>query len=218
MVYLVSLSMLDLLLPAMSHLGACDERINNLPPIVQIDSRAFDPQHVLRQKATPLHFPLSEQDKKDIDLLKKKFKGMLGSGGLAAPQIGISKQIIIFQAPNDEQWKKFRKNLTQYMPVTVWINPSFSPIGLEQQENWGTCFSVKDVAALTRCYQTISYRAYDAEKEEWVEGKATGFLSYLIQHEIGHLNGQLLIDNSLKTISMEDYRRMREAAGKSKDI
>lgn len=77
----------------------------------------------IRVKAKKLIFPLSLEDLRDISILEQKYDQEENCAGLAAPQIGISKQIIVFAVPNDEEIKKWRPDLTDTMPKTIWINP-----------------------------------------------------------------------------------------------
>jgi peptide deformylase len=49
------------------------------------------------------------------------------------------------------------------MPKTLWINPSYKPIGTEMHEDYEGCFSVKDVIGPVKRYKKINYRAFDQE-------------------------------------------------------
>ena len=83
------------------------------------------------------------------------------------------------------------------MPKTLWINPSYEPLGEEMHEDYEACFSVKDIAGLVRRYKQVHYRAYDKDGK-LIEGKAEGFLARIIQHEIDHLNGILFLQGDSK--------------------
>lgn len=171
----------------------------------------------IRIQAKELIFPLSESDLEDISTLEKKFDQEEGCAGLAAPQIGISKRIIIFALPDDPEIKKWRPDFTQSMPKTIWLNPSFEASGDDMSEDYEACFSVPNIAAKVKRYNKINYKAYDIEGN-LIQGQAEGFLARIIQHEIDHLNGILFIDHVSKDslMSMEEYRQMRKEAMESK--
>jgi peptide deformylase len=185
-----------------------------LPDYQAVDFNAQLFPKVLRLTAKKLTFPLTQEDIEDIKTLEKKYDQEDNCAGLAAPQIGISKQVIVFAA-NEPDLKKWRPDFTQNMPKTIWINPSYEPIGDEKHEDYEGCFSVIDRAGTVNRYQKIRYKAYNLQGE-LQEGIAEGFLARLIQHEIDHLNGKLFIDlipeNEL--MSIESYRMMRSEAMK----
>ncbi len=174
-----------------------------------------DPQDtrvdILLKPAQPLSFPLSREDREIIQTLMNKFDQEDNCAGLAAPQIGFSKQIIIFEVPDDPQLKKWRPDLIQTMPKTIWINPIYVPVGEEKHTDYEGCFSVKDLAGPVARFTAIRYRASTPEGT-CVEGLAEGFLARLLQHEIDHLRGRCFIDyvpeNEL--LSIEEYRRRRQ--------
>ena len=166
---------------------------------------------------TPAHafvFPLTDQDLNDLDMLQTKYAEEENCSGLAAPQIGISKCAIIFEVPDDEILRRFRKDLTQSMPKTLWLNPHYE--GIESKgtnDDWEGCFSVADLVGLVTRYNEITYEAYDKEGVLHA-GMAQGFLARVIQHEIDHLNGQLFIDliPTDRRMTREAYMEMRKKA------
>jgi peptide deformylase len=145
--------------------------------------------------------------------LEDKFDQEKNCSGLAAPQIGISKRAIIFRVENDENLKKWRSNLEQFMPKTILINPLCTPIGEDTNDDYEGCFSVDNVAGLVTRANKISYSAMDIDGNT-ITGEAKGFLARVIQHEIDHLNGVLFIDlaKAENILDIEEYRRLRAAA------
>jgi peptide deformylase len=188
------------------------EQIDELPIYIAWEEKS-DTDKMLRRKTIAFSFPLSLEDKRDIDILEKKFDGEESCSGLAAPQIGISKKAIVFHAPNDPKLKKWRTDLTQTMPKSIWLNPSFEPIGSEMSEAFEACFSVPNTAGPVKRYTKIKYKAYDINGN-LIQGEAEGFLARVIQHEIDHLNGKLYIDYVAKEdmLTMEEYRERRKKA------
>lgn len=173
---------------------------------------------VLTARATEIMFPLSVEDKQDLEMLEQKFDEEENCAGLAAPQIGICKQIIVFEAPDNPELRKWRPDLTQTMPKTIWINPSYE--GIEEEgfhEDYEACFSVGGVAAPIQRFKKILYRAYDPSGH-LVEGIAEGFLARLIQHETDHVHGILYVDrvkDKSLILPVEEYRRRRAEAMES---
>jgi peptide deformylase len=192
----------------MTYLSASD-----LPDYVILN----DPQEkrvaVLSTPAQPLTFPLSNEDKESVRILVAKFDQAEKCAGLAAPQIGIGKQIIVFVVPDDPNFKKFRPDLVQTMPKTVWINPSYEPLGEEMTTAIEGCFSVMDIAGSVGRYTKIRYKAFTVEGAP-IEGVAEGYLARVIQHEVDHINGRCFIDlvPEKERFSMDEYWIKREAA------
>jgi peptide deformylase len=193
-------------------LAGCAAEQNNLPAYVDI-YKTQDPRiGVLTKKARTLSFPLSSEDLAMIQALEAKFDQEENCAGLAAPQIGYDIRAIVFAVPDDEE----RPDLTQTMPKTVWLNPSYTPIGHEKHTDYEACFSVEGMAGAVDRYKKIHYNAYLIDGSK-VEGIAEGFLARLIQHEIDHTNGILYKDKVKKGefLPVEAYREKRSKAMKN---
>jgi peptide deformylase len=172
-----------------------------------------DKPAVLITPAKRLTFPLTSEDQNDIKVLEAKFDAEKNCAGLAAPQIGIAKQIIVFAAPEDPNLKKWRSDFTQTMGKTLWINPSYEGIGEDKNEDYEACFSVLEMAGPVKRYKNIRYKAYTITGD-LVEGLAEGFLARIIQHESDHVNGKLFIDYvpEDQLLKIDEYRKKRAAA------
>lgn len=167
---------------------------------------------VLRALAMPVSLPISDEDRLSIDTLVLKFDTEGTCAGLAAPQIGISKRIIVFATPDTPALRIWRPDLSDIMTKTVWLNPEYE--GVEEQgyhEDYEGCFSVEGLAGTVRRYKQIRYTAINEQGQE-IKGVANGYLARLIQHEIDHLNGVLFTDIAKDTFPIEEYRKMREEA------
>lgn len=163
----------------------------------------------LRLRAADVSFPLAEEDRISMETLSQKFDREGNCAGLAAPQIGISKRIIVFATPDSPELRIWRPDLSDTMSKTIWINPSY--VGIEEagyHEDFEGCFSVEGVAGLVKRYKEIHYTAYTPDGEE-LQGTIRGYLARLVQHEIDHLNGVLFSDMATNVIPMEEYRQMR---------
>jgi peptide deformylase len=162
-----------------------------LPEYIQIDNEECHNRDVLRKSAPRVEFPLSDEDKTVLQQLVEKFKSEAKCAGLAAPQIGYSKQMIIFHVP--ESVKELRKDVFDEIPPTVLINPQYQPLSDEKTIDWEGCFSVKYIMAEVPRFTQIAYQGYDVSGNK-IEKIAKGYLARVIQHEVGHLNGELFID------------------------
>ena len=180
-----------------------------LPDYVHIDDENCKSRDVLRTPAQDIEFPLSDDNKTVLNQLMDKFGKEQNCAGLAATQIGYGKRIIVLHVPEDV--KSLRKDVYEIVPPTVLFNPQYHPIGDEKTIDWEGCFSVKYTMGEVLRYTTIAYQGYDASGNK-VEGIAKGFLARLIQHEIGHLNGELFIDlitKGCRNGPIEEMRALR---------
>jgi peptide deformylase len=106
--------------------------------------------------------------------------------GLAAPQIGVDLQLVIFgtDAPNP------RYPDAPVVPRTVLLNPVITPLGSEEEEDWEGCLSVPGLRAMVPRYQRIRYTGFD-EVGNAIDRVAEGFHARVVQHECDHLIGKL---------------------------
>ena len=105
--------------------------------------------------------------------------------GLAAPQIGVNQQIIIFGFEDDDRAAKEDK-----VPQTILINPRLSFLSEERDEIWEGCLSVPGLRGLVPRYTHIHYSGYDADGNV-IQRDASGFHARVVQHEYDHLMGRL---------------------------
>jgi peptide deformylase len=184
-----------------------------LPEFVVMDNPNDDRVGVLRISAPLSTFPLSQEDRDIIATLVAKYDESDNCAGLAAPQLGYSKRFIVIEVKDDPQLKKWRPDLVQTIPKSVWVNPSYEPIGDEKTTDYEACFSCSEMAGPVSRYTNIRYQAYTPEGD-LIEGQAQGFLARLIQHEIDHVNGRLFTDlvPEGELLSIDEYRERRRAA------
>ena len=102
--------------------------------------------------------------------------------GLAAPQVHLSKRIIIFRNPDIEE--------KQRIQITPLVNPVFKPLSDEKEDDWEGCLSIPGMQGLVRRYKKISYYGFDIDGNK-IENIAEGLHARVIQHEIDHLDGIL---------------------------
>jgi peptide deformylase len=106
--------------------------------------------------------------------------------GLAAPQIGVSLQVVVFGSgqPNP------RYPDAPPVPPTVLINPELTRIGADEQLGWEGCLSVPGLRGLVPRWAELRYQGFD-EHGTVIDRTVSGFHARVVQHECDHLWGQL---------------------------
>lgn len=166
-------------------------------------------EDVLLKPAQEITFPLSSKIKTFIKDFIVKFKETENCAGLAAPQVGKPYKIIILHV--EEDYKNYRDDVYDLLPMTVYINPSYEPIGDEMVVDWEACFSVESQAGKVPRHKKIKFKAYDV-KGHVIEKEVEGFLARLLQHETDHVNGRLITSrfrDDLPHGTFEEIRTMR---------
>ncbi|KGP63214.1 peptide deformylase [Legionella norrlandica] len=147
-------------------------------------------RQMLKKPAKNIKFPLNQKDKELIEAMKEKLYA-LGGVGLAAPQVNSEKQIIAIYIPEEAQL--IRDNAKIY-PMHILINPSYEPLsGAKIVNDFEGCYSVSNKAGKVPRYDSIQLKYYD-EEGQYHQQIEYGFYARVLQHEIDHLNGILIID------------------------
>ncbi len=124
--------------------------------------------------------------------------------GLAAPQIGILKRIIIardFFVSPENQKEVLSKEY-------VLVNPKIISKSKETEIDFEGCLSIPDTYGKVERSKKIKVKALD-ENGETLRMTANGFLARVIQHEVDHLDGVLFTDKMIgDPISEEDLDAM----------
>lgn len=105
--------------------------------------------------------------------------------GLAAPQIGVDLQVVIFGYSRNVRYPD-----APPVPPTVLINPVVTPLGDEQVAGWEGCLSVPGLRGEVPRLVRIRYSGFDAQGQA-IEREADGFHARVVQHECDHLIGRL---------------------------
>jgi peptide deformylase len=105
--------------------------------------------------------------------------------GLAAPQIGVGLQVVIFGFD-----KLARYPEAEPVPPTVLVNPVIEPVGATVEDGWEGCLSVPGLRGVVPRHAHIRYRGHDAHGLR-IDREATGFHARVVQHECDHLVGIL---------------------------
>ena len=106
--------------------------------------------------------------------------------GLAAPQIGVNLQLVIFGSDAVNPRYPDRP----VVPKTVLINPVITPLGADEEEDWEGCLSVPGLRGVVPRWSRIRYTGFD-EKGQPIDRTVDGFHARVVQHECDHLIGKL---------------------------
>ncbi|MEY2861975.1 MAG: hypothetical protein RL392_2433, partial [Pseudomonadota bacterium] len=133
--------------------------------------------------------PVVEFDSDDLHLL---ITDMLDTtraangAGLAAPQIGVDLQLVIFGSNDFNPRYPDRPRV----PPTVLINPVITPIGDEEESDWEGCLSVPGLRGVVPRWAHIRYTGFDQYGDP-TDRTVSGFHARVVQHECDHLWGKL---------------------------
>jgi peptide deformylase len=105
--------------------------------------------------------------------------------GLAAPQIGVDLQVVIFGFDHNERYPD-----APPVPSTVLINPTITPLTDQMDEGWEGCLSVPGLRGIVPRVARIRYSGFDADGRR-IDREADGFHARVVQHECDHLIGRL---------------------------
>jgi len=150
---------------------------------------------VLREKALEVD-EITPKINKLIDDMIETMYASLGAG-LAAPQIGISKRIIIIDGEDDG--------------LLVLINPVLIKKEGKVNEEEG-CLSVPGIYSNVERYETVTVEGLDRNGEK-IRIKKDGLMGKALQHEIDHLEGLLFIDRISKIkrqVLLKEYKKKTE--------
>ena len=105
--------------------------------------------------------------------------------GLAAPQIGVDQQLVIFGFKRNERYPD-----APPVPETVLINPTITPLDGVEEEGWEGCLSVPGLRGVVPRWARIRYTGFDPAGVP-IDRVAEGFHARVVQHECDHLMGML---------------------------
>ena len=131
-------------------------------------------------------------------LVRDMFETMrsVNGAGLAAPQIGVDLQLVIFGTDAINP----RYPEAPLVPRTVLCNPVVTPLSDEEEEGWEGCLSVPGLRGVVPRHTRIRYQGFTPEGTP-IERIAEGFHARVVQHECDHLDGMLY------PMRIRDFRR-----------
>jgi peptide deformylase len=159
---------------------------------------------VLRQKAKAVADVHDVEIVQAIEVMQSTLAATAGVG-IAAPQIGQSKRIIIVASRPTPRYPS-----APLMEPTVMINPYFQALSNKQEKDWEGCLSIPGIRALVPRYQQIMIH-YTDQQGDLVEAKLSGFLARIFQHEVDHLEGKTYLDrveNNADIFAESEYAKL----------
>ena len=109
----------------------------------------------------------------------------LDGAGLAAPQIGVGLQVVIFGVSANPRYPD-----AEDVPYTVLINPQLTPLSDAMEAGWEGCLSVPGMRGLVPRHTDLRYRGFDPAGQP-IDRSVNGFHARVVQHEVDHLHGIL---------------------------
>jgi peptide deformylase len=184
------------------------EREHDAPAIEELDAETLarrdaalshvrkfgDP--VLRASAVPVE-RFDAALKTEIERMGELMHDALGVG-LAATQLGVLHRVLVYRADPDD-------------PVTALVNPVLEWASEETVVGEEGCLSLPGVHVEVERASQVRVRAKQETGEER-EVEAEGLAARIIQHEMDHLDGILILDRISREARKEAMRAMREAA------
>jgi peptide deformylase len=121
------------------------------------------------------------------NLIRDMFDTMEAAGGvgLAAPQIGVDLQLVIFGFERSERYPD-----APAVPRTILLNPLVTPVSQDMEEGWEGCLSVPGLRGAVSRFTLIRYQGVDPQGTP-IDRTAEGFHARVVQHECDHLIGRL---------------------------
>ena len=105
--------------------------------------------------------------------------------GLAAPQIGVPLQVVIFGFEENQRYPD-----AEPVPYTELVNPVLTPLSRDMEEDWEGCLSVPGLRGVVPRYTHLRYEGFDPQGKP-IRREVTGFHARVVQHECDHLLGIL---------------------------
>ncbi len=109
----------------------------------------------------------------------------LNGAGLAAPQIGVSQQVVIFGVGSNPRYPQ-----AEEVPYTVLINPQLDTLDADLEDGWEGCLSVPGMRGLVPRFKRLRYRGVDPYGQP-IDRTVADFHARVVQHEVDHLQGIL---------------------------
>ncbi len=109
----------------------------------------------------------------------------MNGAGIAAPQIGVLKRVVIFGFDNNVRYPS-----EDAVPFTILINPKIEPLNEIMEEGIEGCLSVPGLSGSVPRHVKIRYQGYDPNGDI-IDRTVTDFHARVVQHECDHLDGIL---------------------------
>ncbi|MGH8229344.1 MAG: peptide deformylase [Steroidobacteraceae bacterium] len=166
---------------------------------------------VLRRVAEPIE-PGTAELRALIADMDETMRALNGAG-IAAPQIGVSRRVVIFEVKDNPRYPHVAP-----VPYTVLVNPVLELLGEELEEGWEGCLSVPGLRGLVARHRKVRYRGVTPEGDP-IDRTVEGFHARVVQHEVDHLDGILYPQRirDLTKFGFEDVLAAAAAAANRED-
>jgi len=139
---------------------------------------------LLRQAQPVTAFDSDELHLLVVDLLDTMRAA--NGAGLAAPQIGVDLQLVVFGGTQANP----RYPNRPLVPLTVLANPRITPLSDEEESDWEGCLSVPGLRGRVARWSRVRYCGLDPYGDP-IDRSVDGFHARVVQHECDHLWGKL---------------------------
>ena len=119
-----------------------------------------------------------------VDDMFETMRAVHGAG-LAAPQIGVDLQLVIFGFDHSDRYPD-----APAVPHTILLNPQITPLSADMEDGWEGCLSVPGMRGVVPRHARIRYTGFDPSGAA-IDREAEGFHARVVQHEVDHLLGRL---------------------------
>ncbi|MDY0002257.1 MAG: peptide deformylase [Polyangia bacterium] len=158
-----------------------------------------DPRSVLRERARPGR-SMSPEALRRLDARMRETLASSGGVGLAAPQVGVSRRVILVQLQDKEK------------RVLTLVDPLLRPLSAGTEDGYEACLSVDGVGGLVRRTSQVEVRYFDLQGRA-MGRTSSGWEARIFQHEVDHLDGVLYLDRLIgPLLPIDEVRRRRAKA------
>ena len=157
--------------------------------IIQIETCDDDHKLVLTSVAQPVDLPLSPEDSLTLSSMEELLY-RLGGVGLAAPQVRIPRRMAVVHVSKEVAAARGADPVAMYAV----INPEYEGVGEEREAGIESCYSVCSFHGAVPRFASIRVR-YQTPDSRLVDRQVDGFHARVLQHEIDHLDGVLILDH-----------------------
>lgn len=119
-----------------------------------------------------------------------------GGVGIAAPQIGVNRRVIVFGFETTARYKN-----VEPVPLTVLCNPEIKILDASETEAYEGCLSVGDLRGMVLRAKAIEYSGFDEYGLE-IKRTVADFHARLVLHEVDHIDGIVFLDRVKNTKSL----------------
>lgn len=164
---------------------------------------------VLKAQAEPVGDPKAQEIQQLVRDMIETLEDV-GGIGLAAPQVHVSKRVVIFYVPGERAATAGEP--AEDVPLTVLINPEIERLSEDQVTGVEACLSVPGLAGPVPRFTHIRYRALDLHGRMF-EREAKGYHARVVQHECDHLDGILYPMRMTDVSQLAFVEELRRFAG-----